>query len=194
MGGVPSDFPFPFPTEPAKDAYLVQQANIFVTQLAVRIAILQYRAELARLHDEQVARGDTVLSAFRTSAADLDREKDAIISALISVLERIPLNIVAVNTQWIVSKVRFIASTLLDTVDAPQNEADQTRVQHQLCKYCVSSRTLTRRGAAANLERVRGAVLFRTADGSLTRYMKSNARYIVELLFICMASISTIAM
>lgn len=83
----------PFET---KDAYLVQQVNIYVTQVRTkrsalshsqqmtRIVILQYRAELG------LYKGPTLVPHPKT----FEEERDEIVHLLLKVLEHIPLNII----------------------------------------------------------------------------------------------------
>ncbi|KAI6042705.1 fungal-specific transcription factor domain-containing protein [Pisolithus marmoratus] len=89
----------------ALNAFLVQQANLYVTQQLVRFVIEQYRDELitmmhGRINERQVMEG-----------------KEAVVSDLLEILRSIPIQSIATNGPSLVHKVRFVASTLLDAVE-----------------------------------------------------------------------------
>ncbi|KAG8214649.1 hypothetical protein J3R82DRAFT_9727 [Butyriboletus roseoflavus] len=88
----------------ALNPFLVMQANLYVTQQLVRFVIEQYRDELvislqANIDDHQVA-----------------EDREAVASDLLNILHSIPIQSIATNGPSLVHKVRFVASTLLDTV------------------------------------------------------------------------------
>ncbi|KAI9573545.1 fungal-specific transcription factor domain-containing protein [Boletus coccyginus] len=88
----------------ALNPFLVMQANIYVTQQLVRFIIEQYRDELVtslqgNIDEHQIA-----------------EDREAIASDLLNILRSIPIQSIATNGPSLVHKVRFVASTLLDTV------------------------------------------------------------------------------
>ncbi|WVR05805.1 hypothetical protein IAU60_002830 [Kwoniella sp. DSM 27419] len=119
-------------SEVLKDCDLIQQANIYVTQQFVRLMILQYRDELYELkaadQSGDVSSTGSTYSARHASerrSAGLgeltsSHEKDQVIIDLLAILRKIPLKVLAVNSFPIVSKVQFIASTLLDAIDSQE--------------------------------------------------------------------------
>ncbi|WVQ97169.1 hypothetical protein IAU59_004279 [Kwoniella sp. CBS 9459] len=121
-----------FDTEIVKDFYLVQQANIYVTQQMVRLMILQYRDELHELQQDSPetsgaggsgggvgmnGAGRENNQAHGSGEGTFSNEKDEVVVDLLAILQKIPLKVLAVNSFPIVSKVQVIASTLLDAVD-----------------------------------------------------------------------------
>ncbi|KIK94343.1 hypothetical protein PAXRUDRAFT_143066 [Paxillus rubicundulus Ve08.2h10] len=90
--------------ENALNPFLVMQANLYVTQQLVRFVIEQYRDELVTslqgcIDDNRVA-----------------EDREAVASDLLNILHSIPIQSIATNGPSLVHKVRFVASTLLDTV------------------------------------------------------------------------------
>ncbi|KAF8558233.1 hypothetical protein OG21DRAFT_1220439 [Imleria badia] len=88
----------------ALNPFLVMQANLYVTQQLVRFVIEQYRDELVsslqgNIDEHQVA-----------------EDREAVASDLLNILHSIPIQSIATNGPSLVHKVRFVASTLLDTV------------------------------------------------------------------------------
>lgn len=73
-------------TRGVRDAYRVQQANIYVTQQLVRMVILQYREEVQPKAAKYVV--DSV--GTQNSLAD---EREEVVGSLLAILERIPQNI-----------------------------------------------------------------------------------------------------
>ncbi|ORY28647.1 fungal-specific transcription factor domain-domain-containing protein [Naematelia encephala] len=126
-----------------KDAYLVQQGNIYVTQQMVRYMALQYRDELLLLQSEELAKQTRVEDTpglnrpprrqSPTRRAEWNRhlfseeEKDQVSSDLLAVLQRIPIQVIAVNSSPLVGKVRFVASTLLDAISPPNKDGDTSK-------------------------------------------------------------------
>ncbi|KAK8865773.1 hypothetical protein IAR55_000920 [Kwoniella newhampshirensis] len=138
--------------EISRDYFLVQQANIYVSQQFVRYTIIQYREELAVLQSAEEASRQAwsgtqpanpprftsdALRGNRSAGHRLNRsyqeERDGVIIDLLAILQKIPLKVLAVNTFPIVEKVRFVASALLDAIGAngPQHEpsAEETTAQ-----------------------------------------------------------------
>jgi hypothetical protein len=112
-----------------KDTFLVQQANIYVTQQMVRYILLQYSEELAALADKELAQeeppGSGVLGMPSRRPAFTETEKDMIVSDLLVILSKIPLEVIAINTVSLVAKVRYVASTLLDALQSdPPDPSD----------------------------------------------------------------------
>ncbi|KAL5501653.1 hypothetical protein ACEPAH_8913 [Sanghuangporus vaninii] len=95
----------------AMNAFLVMQANIYVTQQLVRFVIEQYRDELiAQL------RGTNDARAIEEHEQAVAEGREAVASDLLNVLHSIPIQSIATNGPSLVHKVRFVASTLLDAV------------------------------------------------------------------------------
>ncbi|KAL7424604.1 hypothetical protein Q5752_000288 [Cryptotrichosporon argae] len=111
---------------PVRDAFLVQQANIYVTQQLVRYMIIQYRDELGALQDLELQANSgakaTASARGLGSRRGLDRvgfseqEKDLVASDLLMILSKISIQIIAVNSTSLISKIRLVASTLLDAL------------------------------------------------------------------------------
>ncbi|KIY44778.1 hypothetical protein FISHEDRAFT_77187 [Fistulina hepatica ATCC 64428] len=88
----------------ALNPFLVMQANLYVTQQLVRFVIEQYRDELIEtLHGP--------IDEIRIA-----EDRQAVASDLLRILYSIPIQSIATNGPSLVHKVRFVASTLLDTV------------------------------------------------------------------------------
>lgn len=90
--------------ENALNAFLVMQANVYVTQQLVRFVIEQYRDELI---------------IFMQGSVDEEKvaeDREAVASDLLNILRSIPIQSIATNGPSLVHKVRFVASTLLDAV------------------------------------------------------------------------------
>ncbi|TXT14898.1 uncharacterized protein COLE_01091 [Cutaneotrichosporon oleaginosum] len=112
-----------------KDTFLVQQANIYVTQQMVRYIILQYTEELTAMQDKEHALeeppGSGALGGPTRRPVFTETEKDLIVSDLLVILSKIPLEVIAINTISLVAKVRYVASTLLDALQsAPPDPND----------------------------------------------------------------------
>ncbi|KIJ17828.1 hypothetical protein PAXINDRAFT_161931 [Paxillus involutus ATCC 200175] len=90
--------------ENALNPFLVMQANLYVTQQLVRFVIEQYRDELVT----------SLQGCIDENRVAEDRE--AVASDLLNILHSIPIQSIATNGPSLVHKVRFVASTLLDTV------------------------------------------------------------------------------
>ncbi|TYJ57579.1 hypothetical protein B9479_001661 [Cryptococcus floricola] len=112
--------------ELVKDYYLVQQANIYVTQQLVRFIIIQYRDELLE-HQEierrqvdpnDIARREEIKRLVKEGSQD---EREQVVVDLLSILHKIPVKVLAVNSISLVQKVRLIASSLLDSLN-PESE------------------------------------------------------------------------
>jgi len=96
----------------ACDPFLVMQGNIYVTQQLVRFVIEQYRDEL--MMSIATAVGDT--AATEELMGKQAHDQEAVASDLLHVLHSMPIQGIATNGPSLVHKVRFVASTLLDTV------------------------------------------------------------------------------
>ncbi|KZO93698.1 hypothetical protein CALVIDRAFT_485655 [Calocera viscosa TUFC12733] len=96
----------------ASDPFLVMQGNLYVTQQLVRFVIEQYRDEL--MMSMATAAGDT--KATEELMAKQAQDQETVASDLLHVLHSIPIQAIATNGPSLVHKVRFVASTLLDTV------------------------------------------------------------------------------
>jgi hypothetical protein len=120
-----------------KDGFLVQQANIYVTQQMVRYIVLQYREELGLQQDKEMQQ-QTGLddneppgapSRRRLSIARrpgfTEEDKNQIASDLLMILSKIRMEVIAVNSVALVAKVRFVASTLLDALQTSSSSLGQ---------------------------------------------------------------------
>jgi len=96
----------------ASDPFLVMQGNLYVTQQLVRFVIEQYRDEL--MMSMATAAGDT--KATEELMQKQAQDQETVASDLLHVLHSIPIQAIATNGPSLVHKVRFVASTLLDTV------------------------------------------------------------------------------
>ncbi|KAI6027494.1 fungal-specific transcription factor domain-containing protein [Pisolithus microcarpus] len=88
----------------ALNAFLVQQANLYVTQQLVRFVIEQYRDEL------------TTIMRGSIDERQMMEDREAVASDLLDILHSIPIQSIATNGPSLVHKVRFVASTLLHAV------------------------------------------------------------------------------
>ncbi|PAV16889.1 quinate utilization pathway activator [Pyrrhoderma noxium] len=95
----------------ASNAFLVMQANLYVTQQLVRFVIEQYRDEL--ISQLRSPEGPLSLEEHEQVVAE---GREAVASDLLNVLHSIPIQSIATNGPSLVHKVRFVASTLLDAV------------------------------------------------------------------------------
>ncbi|OWZ79736.1 hypothetical protein C366_01792 [Cryptococcus neoformans Tu401-1] len=121
-----------------KDFYLVQQANIYITQQLVRFTIIQYREELLKIQQDEahqeldLAQREAMKRSIREQAQD---ERDEVVVDMLSILQKIPIQVLAVNSFTIIEKVRFVASSLLDFLDHGENmgllspSSQETRAQ-----------------------------------------------------------------
>ncbi|KAF8133853.1 fungal-specific transcription factor domain-containing protein [Boletus edulis] len=107
----------------ASNPFLVMQANLYVTQQLVRFVIEQYR-------DELVTSLQGTIDEHRVA-----EDREAVASDLLNILHSIPIQSIATNGPSLVHKVRFVASTLLDTVrKAETAPASAARAHAFLCK------------------------------------------------------------
>ncbi|KAI6114357.1 hypothetical protein F5141DRAFT_1187921 [Pisolithus sp. B1] len=88
----------------ALNSFLVQQANLYVTQQLVRFVIEQYRDELITIMHGSI------------DERQMMEDREAVASDLLDILHSIPIQSIATNGPSLVHKVRFVASTLLDAV------------------------------------------------------------------------------
>ncbi|KAH8114312.1 fungal-specific transcription factor domain-containing protein [Phellopilus nigrolimitatus] len=95
----------------ASNAFLVMQANLYVTQQLVRFVIEQYRDDLITQ-----LRGTNDARAIEEHELAVAEGREAVASDLLNVLHSIPIQSIATNGPSLVHKVRFVASTLLDAV------------------------------------------------------------------------------
>ncbi|KAK6905602.1 hypothetical protein I203_106432 [Kwoniella mangroviensis CBS 8507] len=155
-----------YDTEVVKDHFLVQQANIYVTQQYVRFMILQYRDELHELQlaqerdNSNKAINESINQPWiRRNSAEMDKngqqekeeimvnsiaEKDEVICDLLAILQKIPLTVLAVNSHPIVQKVQFVASTLLDSLEPSANNGkgeSAFRPDNQMVPTVLETRT-----------------------------------------------------
>jgi hypothetical protein len=138
----------------AGNAFLVMQANLYVTQQLVRFVIEQYHDELVAMIRHQAGPDVDVSDLTRGWSTTDDRE--AVASDLLRVLHSIPIQAIATNgyvpfarvvvrlpphfrafRPSLVHKVRFVASTLLDAVrKAEIAPASAARAHAYLCE-CI---------------------------------------------------------
>ncbi|WVW80505.1 hypothetical protein I302_102489 [Kwoniella bestiolae CBS 10118] len=101
-----------------QNAFLVQQANIYMTQQMTRQLLLEYRAQLRALqrHHQLGDLGQVgmPLTDMHLQSGLSDEEKECVSRDVLNVLEAIPMQALAVNTTGVVNKVRFVAVSLLD--------------------------------------------------------------------------------
>jgi len=79
----------------ASNAFLVMQANLYVTQQLVRFVIEQYRDELVGMLRQQAGPG--VDTSDLTSGWSSNDEREAVASDLLKVLHSIPIQAIATN-------------------------------------------------------------------------------------------------
>ncbi|WVQ71033.1 hypothetical protein IAR50_000558 [Cryptococcus sp. DSM 104548] len=113
--------------ELVKDYFLVQQANIYVTQQLVRFMIIQYRDELLvqqEIEQRQIDISDVALreEAKRLVKENSQDEREQVVMDLLSILHKIPMKVLAVNSISLVQKVRLVASSLLDSL-SPEDDS-----------------------------------------------------------------------
>lgn len=138
----------------AGNAFLVMQANLYVTQQLVRFVIEQYRDELVAMIRQQPEPG--IDTSDLTSGWSSTDDREAVASDLLRVLHSIPIQAIATNgyvllaivasltlfahsqvsRPSLVHKVRFVASTLLDAVrKAETAPASAARAHRFLCEH-----------------------------------------------------------
>ncbi|KAG8893695.1 hypothetical protein FRC01_013412 [Tulasnella sp. 417] len=106
--------------EDAGNAFLVMQANIYVTQHMARLMAEQHRHQLVA--SLRTAGYDLSLVHSPVVAAEIARggwtadDREAVARDLLQVLHTIPILSIATNGPSLVHKVRFVASTLLDSI------------------------------------------------------------------------------
>ncbi|RSH90255.1 hypothetical protein EHS25_001589 [Saitozyma podzolica] len=126
------------------DGFLVQQANIYVTQQMIRYAALEYRAQLAkRLTDEvsqQIGQHNGVFhslprneSAWNTQqqAVSLKTERERVTKALLTILAALPIQAIAINGGSLAVKVRYIASYLLNALPAAPGASEDVQLSSE---------------------------------------------------------------
>lgn len=80
-----------------KDAYLVQQGNIYPTQQMARCLGLQYKEELSRLLEEEERQSGIYSAQNGNGSARSDawmEEKDQVASDLLCILQKIPIQVI----------------------------------------------------------------------------------------------------
>ncbi|KAL1413458.1 hypothetical protein Q8F55_001225 [Vanrija albida] len=106
---------------PVKQGIVVQQSNLYVSQQAIRLVAVQYRRDLVDLRWSAAPPPSAVIPRSDVLAVhklhDNERafwvNRDQIVSTLLRVLQALPLELVAVNACPVLSKIRYVASTLL---------------------------------------------------------------------------------
>ncbi|WWC96594.1 hypothetical protein V866_003462 [Kwoniella sp. B9012] len=102
----------------SRNSFLVQQANIYMTQQMTRQLLMEYRAQLRALQRHQqledLGQAGMPLQDMHLQSGLSDEEKECVSRDVLNVLEAIPMQALAVNTTGVVNKVRFVAVSLLD--------------------------------------------------------------------------------
>lgn len=108
----------------ALDPFLIMQANLYVTRQLVRFVVERYRDELVTLIQGNV-------DEYQVAA-----DRETIASDLLNILQSLPIQSIAMNGPSLVHKVRFVASTLLDSMrKADPTPARAARVQAYLWNF-----------------------------------------------------------
>jgi hypothetical protein len=143
----------------ARNAFLVQQGNIWVTQQCIRFVLLQYQNDLLHLKAASTSKssmlttpgfrqiGGLPLGGISTSKKQEEETKDYVAASkeslyydLLSILHSIPIQCIAVNGPSLANCVRYVASGLLDTVQlksehSSDGEANVARAQGYLIDF-----------------------------------------------------------
>ncbi|KAJ9116939.1 hypothetical protein QFC22_004597 [Naganishia vaughanmartiniae] len=143
----------------ARNAFLVQQGNIWVTQQCIRFVLLQYQNDLLHLKAASTLKssmhatpgfkqiGGLPLGGISTSKKPEEETKDYVAASkeslyydLLSILHSIPIQCIAVNGPSLANCVRYVASGLLDTVQCKSEynsdgEANVARAQGYLIDF-----------------------------------------------------------
>ncbi|OWZ34540.1 hypothetical protein C347_01924 [Cryptococcus neoformans AD2-60a] len=122
-------FSDPLPPETAKDCYLVLKGNIQVTLAMTRLRLILLRENLLNCSGQP---GTSSRNAAELVAADIGENivnwRQSVYQDLYNVVHCLPIRALAANGPSLVTKIRVVAVTLLDTLQ-PQNEAIDPNIQ-----------------------------------------------------------------
>ncbi|KAG8897890.1 hypothetical protein FRB99_007857, partial [Tulasnella sp. 403] len=104
----------------AGNAFLVMQANVHVTQHMIRLMVEQHRHQLVTCirstgYDLSLIHSPVVAAEIARGGWTAD-DRELVARDLLHVLHSIPILSIATNGPSLVHKVRFVASTLLDSI------------------------------------------------------------------------------
>nr|KIR83475.1 hypothetical protein I308_06137 [Cryptococcus tetragattii IND107] len=102
----------------AKESFLVLKGNIYVTHALARFVLIRCRDEI--MAQTTSLRGFTRTATERivTYSYDTQDRDETVIVDLLKALHSIPIQNLAVNGPSLVNKVRYVAISLLDALDA----------------------------------------------------------------------------
>ncbi|KIR51744.1 hypothetical protein I315_05691 [Cryptococcus gattii Ru294] len=102
----------------AKESFLVLKGNIYVTHALARFVLIRCRDEI--MAQTTLLRGFTRTATERilTYSYDTQDRDETVIVDLLKALHSIPIQNLAVNGPSLVNKVRYVAISLLDALDA----------------------------------------------------------------------------
>lgn len=122
-------FSDPLPPETAKDGYLVLKGNIHVTLAMTRLRLILLRENLLNCSGQP---GTSSRNAAELVAADIGENtvnwRQSVYQDLYNVVHCLPIRALAANGPSLVTKIRVVAVTLLDTLQA-QDEAIDPNIQ-----------------------------------------------------------------
>ncbi|KAL1406688.1 hypothetical protein Q8F55_008394 [Vanrija albida] len=108
---------------------MVQQSNLYVTQQAMRLVAVQYRRDLVQMrwqsptvpwpdnHSAPIYSDEYRAAKLRQNEATFRKARDLVMSNLLKVLRALPIELIAINHFPGLSKIRYVASTLLPDIE-----------------------------------------------------------------------------
>ncbi|WRT65290.1 uncharacterized protein IL334_002233 [Kwoniella shivajii] len=102
----------------AKESFLVLKGNIYITHALARYVLLKCRDEVVELVHPSGEASTTVTVKMVSLFTDGKDKYENIVLDLLKALHNIPIQNLAVNGPSLVNKVRYVAVSLLDALDA----------------------------------------------------------------------------
>ncbi|ORX36247.1 hypothetical protein BD324DRAFT_651487 [Kockovaella imperatae] len=123
------------PVPQPKRQYIIQQANIYITQQCVRMMGLQYREQLQGLRFAERERSGPFMASLQAKRqreiAMYRDEQFTVLSYLLRILNSLPHELIAVNSLPGVTKIRYVAASLLAELEASPVNSDHDDGAHQ---------------------------------------------------------------
>nr|XP_019042740.1 hypothetical protein I302_08447 [Kwoniella bestiolae CBS 10118]OCF21670.1 hypothetical protein I302_08447 [Kwoniella bestiolae CBS 10118] len=113
-----------------ENSYLVQQANIYVTQQLLRLMLLEHRETLVNMSIHTTSGNGTTCSLdnivltpnFATGISTMSTRRETVMEDLLQVLHTLPIEVHAINSLPGVTKIRFVVAALLLLGEPPSEE------------------------------------------------------------------------
>nr|XP_031857884.1 uncharacterized protein CI109_006680 [Kwoniella shandongensis]KAA5524956.1 hypothetical protein CI109_006680 [Kwoniella shandongensis] len=102
----------------AKESFLVLKGNIYVTHALARYVLLKCRDEVIERANPSDGATTSVIVQMISRLGESQDKYESIVLDLLKALHSIPIQNLAVNGPSLVNKVRYVAVSLLDALDA----------------------------------------------------------------------------